>query len=613
MLDAYTVRKAVPRILIAVIGINLSIYLCLAALDIATIIGRGIDGLLMSTFKDAHAFAVVSPETTKEGVLTTLLAGGAVWALGGAIVGGLLGFISLVGLLALAIMFTLIITQALIIFLTIVSPVAIACFILPGTEKYFQKWLDLFIKTLMIYPIVYSILAMSKVMAAILIGTSSLSPDGIGGAKVFAAILVIFAPLVLIPFAFKLAGGAIGQLGSMATGRAQQTGAGIRKGMRENPDSLSSRLRDSFDERRSRRGLSGRALQTRAASTFNSRERRAGRLAQVRQQEDARFAQKRSSQLAFQTNKEDDKFGADLAMYASGAESRAAIEDGTHISLKSRAAFESDYRKANGLAAIGPLTAAQQAAKDNYVNTNYSNAQRQLMSVSAAADRTGRGSAIRSEALTNPNTIGYALAEGAEGWSQFEKASNSIYGAGDSPEKRALKNKFQALSKGAGRFDLAAATDEGSYDADRAWSSGSLYQHANAKSNNIKAHVAQAKKLLASTDAADRTRGATMVEEFKAMQPNAIGGIADTINGSMDELTSLRDTHYAGITGTSAEQKQETYEETIATPTGSETVKRSRLVTGPGGAPVYLSNAEVERRKVQEAARTYERPDPNNI
>ena len=49
-LDAYAVRKAVPRILIAVIGINLSIYLCLAAVDITNVIGRGIAGLITTPF-----------------------------------------------------------------------------------------------------------------------------------------------------------------------------------------------------------------------------------------------------------------------------------------------------------------------------------------------------------------------------------------------------------------------------------------------------------------------------------------------------------------------------------------------------------------------------------
>lgn len=269
MLDAYTVRKAVPRILLAVVGINISIYLCVAAVDITVIISRGVEQLLTTPFVGTDGIKIDGEQfdgnPVTSGVLTviTLLIIKSVIAGPGAIaiIMSIFPLIMIVGLIALGVLFTLVIRQALIIFLTVVSPVAIACFVLPGTEKYFKQWLDLFIKTLMVYPIIAVIFAMSHVLGAILLSdatgstvmnslSTTASINSIqyfaqaaeGGntdqtIKLIAAILVIYAPLVLIPFAFKLAGGAIATIANAADNatkrRRAQIGDRRQKGLDE--------------------------------------------------------------------------------------------------------------------------------------------------------------------------------------------------------------------------------------------------------------------------------------------------------------------------------------------------------------------------------------------
>jgi hypothetical protein len=57
MLDAYTMRKAVPRLVFAAIAINLSIYLCLAAVDITNVIGRGFAELISEPFVRAGTYS----------------------------------------------------------------------------------------------------------------------------------------------------------------------------------------------------------------------------------------------------------------------------------------------------------------------------------------------------------------------------------------------------------------------------------------------------------------------------------------------------------------------------------------------------------------------------
>ena len=265
-LDAYTVRKAVPRILVAAIGINISIYICVAAVDIATIVGRGLGELLVTPFLTDSTFNNVGIEGNLTNGIAglaiggTLIAaligtGGIIWAIaaGGAGAGAVAGSIGLglagilipimvsVGLIVLAIIFTLVIWQALIVFLTVISPVAIALFVLPGTEKYFKAWADLYMKTLMVFPIIAVIFAMSTVMASIILGTAGDSPDGVGLAKIIGAVIVVFAPLILIPFAFKLAGGAIGTVMNAGAARSASISQRAAKGyqnMKQNPHSF---------------------------------------------------------------------------------------------------------------------------------------------------------------------------------------------------------------------------------------------------------------------------------------------------------------------------------------------------------------------------------------
>lgn len=251
MLDAYTIRKAIPRILIAVIAINLSIYLCVAALDITTIVAKSLNQLLVSPFIEPDSFKGIKIQANTENTIMGILGAGAITTLFGAIIasggaagisilGFLLPLIITISILSLAIVFTLVIWQALVIFLTIVSPVAIACYVLPGTEKYFKQWWDLYFKTLIVFPMIAVFFAVSNVMAAILLKGSQASPDSIGVAQLFAVVVVVFAPLVLIPFAFKLSGGLISQVGQIAGGHAsglsKKAGQSVKQN-RQDPNS----------------------------------------------------------------------------------------------------------------------------------------------------------------------------------------------------------------------------------------------------------------------------------------------------------------------------------------------------------------------------------------
>jgi hypothetical protein len=212
LIDAYTAKKVLPRILIAAILINLSIYLVAILVDLTNILGSGLITLITSPFSQTGNFDLTLNGTTS-GLGLVALVGGVAWGTVAfsALLEFLLAFVLLPAFFILiAIMVTVLFRRGLIILLILVSPVAFAMYCLPNTEKYFKKWWDTLIEALLVYPIIASIFAVAKVLSV----TISWGGETSGLASTFAqilAIIALFVPLLAIPFAFRLAGGILGK------------------------------------------------------------------------------------------------------------------------------------------------------------------------------------------------------------------------------------------------------------------------------------------------------------------------------------------------------------------------------------------------------------------
>ena len=119
------------------------------------------------------------------------LVGGAFFA----ILAFLLAVVLSVALIALAIAATIIIRYGAIIIMTIISPIAIALLVLPGTEKYFKQWWDIFMKVLIMYPIIAVIFAVSDILASIFMVTLVQKGNIEGFVAIFIVVLTLYAPL----------------------------------------------------------------------------------------------------------------------------------------------------------------------------------------------------------------------------------------------------------------------------------------------------------------------------------------------------------------------------------------------------------------------------------
>jgi hypothetical protein len=238
VIDAYTAKKILPRILIAAILINLSIYIAAALEDIINVIGGGLNSLIRLPFEHiaANGSALASATVSGSGTGYAISAVGLVLAAivtAGIITGvgiPILLFAALALMLAtLGILVTLAIRQGLIIFLILVSPIAFALYVLPNTEQYFKKWWSLLIKTLMVYPIVMAVFAMSYVTGVVM-SNFGVHPPFLADIM---SLIAMVAPLFLIPFAFKLSGGIIGNVQGMISGvtnRIRKPAWGMAKG-----------------------------------------------------------------------------------------------------------------------------------------------------------------------------------------------------------------------------------------------------------------------------------------------------------------------------------------------------------------------------------------------
>ena len=216
--EAYNLRKVLPRILVAAILINLSIYIVAALEDIFNILGASMQTLIETPFKAAAGSvmncAAASGSTKITGMCIQPGAGtGAIFSLGLlALIGvafsgvgiGVLLMVVLSGLVAaLGVLVTLMLREGILVFLLIASPIAFALYVMPNTEKYFKQWWSQLIKTLMVYPVVTVVFGMAYV-TSIIMGDFGLSPQALS--QTFATLAMI-APLFLIPFAFRISGG----------------------------------------------------------------------------------------------------------------------------------------------------------------------------------------------------------------------------------------------------------------------------------------------------------------------------------------------------------------------------------------------------------------------
>lgn len=256
LIDAYTAKKVLPRILAAAIMINLSIYIVAILIDITNILGNGINTLLtglITTQETGMINLKVDGGASILGIGAIAGAGSAVWLLGATLVQPFLLFVLLPLFLALVgVIVTLILRRGLIMLLIITAPIAFALYCLPNTEQYFKKWWDLLFKALLVYPIIGAVFGVANLLAVTINQANQTSNKAATAVAQLISIVVLVIPLFLIPYSFKLAGGLISSIHGTLTGIGKKAHEGVL-GNANDPNSARNRSKRKMGERFTRR------------------------------------------------------------------------------------------------------------------------------------------------------------------------------------------------------------------------------------------------------------------------------------------------------------------------------------------------------------------------
>jgi hypothetical protein len=210
LLDAYTVRRVLPRLLIVALGIALAQPLIDFFINLSNGLGNGIRALIYAGASNSAGSGTVG---FGGGAAFTenVLAGVGIAALGFV---GVLSFAATAALAAAVGYLVLILRQMVIIALFIFAPIAFVAYLLPNTEKVWKMWWDSFSKALMMFPIIAGFIAIGRTFATITDNN-------------LIAFVCYFGPYFALPLTFRFAGGALGAL----AGATHNSTAGMRGGL----------------------------------------------------------------------------------------------------------------------------------------------------------------------------------------------------------------------------------------------------------------------------------------------------------------------------------------------------------------------------------------------
>ena len=492
IVDAYTVKKVLPRLVIAVIGVSLSIYIVAILVDFFNVLGSSIDELFKSIITDNGQFVIdysdVGDSNAAAAVGVGLISGSAYGLLsGGIFTGSALFTLSVLVpavLALLLVLFTLVIRQAVLIAMVIVAPLAFLAWVFPGTQRIFKEWYDNFWKILFMYPLIVIFLSAGTLLASML-------SESTGAISYIITIIAIVGPLFLIPYSFRFAGRAIGTLATFGQGLNDRSrgfidtrrnaarqryddnvnqfkAGGLYRGGGKNPlNRIGKRVGGGF------RGTFTTPGQGRARRDME--QLRKLEVAKAKLDEDPGFAGLRPGDEVFwtavaskkRTKAEMDKI--DKSLHGDSSSDDPDKQLGLYA-LRRQAEEAGDSARVQELdQKILEKTQAKKRWEDNIAMAN------NMKSIPGLEQSS---TAVRIKGLMNTVSSGFIYSAGDKGVAEIMEDARSIAGSNEAMFMQIL-NEAQARAVKAGRFDLAGINNASGPDLVRGLEKASDYQIAN--------------------------------------------------------------------------------------------------------------------------------------
>lgn len=229
----YGIKKMLPKLIVSAILVNISFWVCAAAVDLSNIAGSSVNNILQGVKDNVVAIPTVdlgpdSKGTGLAGLAGYVLAGGA--AVGVALYVGLSALLPvLISAILIIVVVFLVLTlrQALIILLVVVAPLAFVAYLLPNTQSLFKKWKDLFQVLLIMYPLISLVFGASALASTVVMGSAA-GPYKMAIQIMGAAISIL--PLIVVPTLIKTTTGVLGKFGAFVDNPNKGPISAMKKG-----------------------------------------------------------------------------------------------------------------------------------------------------------------------------------------------------------------------------------------------------------------------------------------------------------------------------------------------------------------------------------------------
>ena len=233
-IDNYGIKKILPKLILAAILINLSYWICLVFIDLSNIVGNSIQQLFdymgsgLSMSSDAYQIdltASLGATALTSVALLGIIAVG-IWSVIPEGVGGILLVLVVAAISVIVSLFFLFILlaarEAAIVVLTVLSPLAFVCFMLPNTKNLFDKWWKLGEALLLVYPIAGLLVGGGNFVSQLLLVAGAGSGSFFSA---FVAMIIGVVPIFFIPTVLKNSFQGLGNLGAKISGLGKAAGS----------------------------------------------------------------------------------------------------------------------------------------------------------------------------------------------------------------------------------------------------------------------------------------------------------------------------------------------------------------------------------------------------
>jgi hypothetical protein len=305
-LDSYTIKKTLPKFIGAIILTQFALPICSVIVDFFNLIALAIPNVLFALVQGLGSATSATASTSSKvvgGIGGTLAAGGVV---GGGIVAvatigwPLILILAIFALIAAIVAIGYLLIRYFILYvLIILSPLAFACWVLPGTEKFFKMWWKNFIKLNAMFVTIMALLSGSIVISSII----SKLPGTANGALIAAVIPII--ALLLVPKTLKWTTQGMNSIATGALGAV--TGAGS-KAAKANLGNAKKAQEEGKNRLANVDNIFGRTASGGVGGLFNTKASQRQRASRA-----GKYANERNSEVQFAYNKSNGELSGEIA------------------------------------------------------------------------------------------------------------------------------------------------------------------------------------------------------------------------------------------------------------------------------------------------------------